>query len=185
MPPELMVETIVASAATFWVLGAVAAVLLCIAANSDSFFWGVAVTVAGLLGFQLLTTTDPLGYIENHPKDIALWAAAYLPIGIAWSFFRWWRVLKNKGAEILADKADFKPGYGGKTWKEFVDNRMPKAGDNKQRIVCWIMYWPFSAASYVLFDILCDIGNWLYAQLSGLYTRMADHVKASIYGDLT
>lgn len=174
-----MIEAIVASALTVYVLMAVAGVLLFIAAYNDSLavtFW---VTVAALLGFQFLTSVDPWGYVRDNPKDIAFWALAYLPIGVAWSFFRWWRVLKDAAANLLSYRHHYSDQH---RWEEHVRDHMPKAANNKSSIVCWITYWPFSVASYLLVDILCDIGNWIYNLFSGLYQRVADHVTASLLG---
>ncbi len=178
-----MIEAIAASALTVYVLLAIVAVVLFIAASNDSLMVAFWTTIIGFAAFQLLSNADPWGYVRENPKDIAFWAAAYFPIGVAWSFFRFWRVLKNKGASLLQLKPNFKPDWRDKTWAEYVNNEMPKARHNKSRIVCWITYWPFSASAYVLVDILCDLGNWLYSLFSGLYQRLADHVTASIIGD--
>lgn len=174
-----MIEAIVASALTVYVLLAVVGLLLFIAAYNDSLavtFW---VTVAGLVAFQFLTSVDPWGYVRENPKDIAFWAAAYFPIGIAWSFFRWWRVLKDKASELMSYRHHYNDAN---RWEEHVKSHMPTASNNKSAITCWITYWPFSVTSYLLVDILCDIGNWIYSLISGLYQRLADHVTASILG---
>lgn len=174
-----MIEAIVASALTVYVLLAIVSVVLFLTAYNDSMGFAFVTTIVGLLAFQFLSNVDPWGYIKDNPKDLAFWAAAYFPIGIAWSFFRWWHVLKDKGAELLKYRSHYSDPN---RWTEYVKSHMPTASNNKSSITCWITYWPFSVASYLLVDILCDIGNWIYSLISGLYQRLADHVTATIVG---
>lgn len=177
-----MFEAIAASSLTVYVLFSLMSVVLFFATYKDSLAVAFWATVIAVLGFQFFTAVDPYGYVTENPKDLLLFAAAYFPIGIAWSFFRWWRVLKNKAAQLVQDKPRFHPDNYIKTWAQYVRKHMPKAAENKSSITCWITYWPFSVASYLLVDILCDIGNWIYSLISGAYQRMADRITASIGG---
>lgn len=178
-----MIEAIVASTLTIYVLFAILGVVLFLAAYNDSIGVAFLATVIGFLAFQFLSKADPWGYVQQHPKDLAFWALAYFPIGIAWSFFRWWRVLNTRAADLMRNKDTWTPAYGETSWADHVKKYMPKASNHKSSISCWITYWPFSVAAYLLVDILCDIGNWIYNLISGLYQRLADHVTNSLLGD--
>lgn len=173
-----------ASGLFVWALATLVVIMLFIATSNDSLSFAFWVTVAGLAGFQILTEVDPWGFVKENPKALGLAAFLYLPAGVLWSFYRWWRLLKNTAADLVAEKKE--GHWGGRSpsdWTRHKNAMMPSAAKNKGRISCWIGYWPFSIASYLLVDLLGEIGNWIYVQISGAYQRMADSIKASI-GDL-
>jgi hypothetical protein len=165
------------SVAFVWIAVAVLFVVLFFAAANDSLSVAFWATVIGLGILQLLSSLDPFTYVKENPKDVLFVALGYFPAGIAWSFYRWWRVLKKAGSDLASMKSHFS---NADEWKRHVDRMWPTASQNKSRISVWITYWPFSLASYILCDFLYEIADWIYTKISGLYQRVSDHVKASL-----
>jgi hypothetical protein len=179
----MMIEAITTSVTTVWLLTAAMVLLLFIAAAKDSFAAAFWFTVIGLALLQFVTIADPLSWVKAHPYAIGIGAAAYLPIGVGWSLFRWWKILQKAAVEIRKEKGNWSPSNYWSSWDSYVKYHLPSASANKERIVCWITYWPFSAAAYLLIDLLYDIGDWIYTKLSGFYQSMVDRVAASLSGD--
>lgn len=175
-----MIETITTSFVVVWIVVAILTLLLFIAAANDSFAAAFWFSVIGLAVLQLVTAANPWGWVADNPKTFLACAAAYIPIGIGWSLFRWLKLLKSSAVNILKDKDSFTPNAYYASWEVFVAKRFPNASKNKDRIICWIVYWPFSVLAYLLLDFLREFGNWIYDKISGIYKAMADRVKDSL-----
>lgn len=178
-----MIEAITTSVTTVWLLTAAMALLLLIAAANDSFAAAFWFTVIGLALLQFVSIADPWSWASSHPYTLAIAAAAYIPIGIGWSLFRWWKLLQKSAERVRKEKPTWKPFGAYSKWEDYVKRSLPNASVNKNRIICWITYWPFSAAAYLLLDLLDDIGDWIYTKLSGFYQSMVDRVAASLSGE--
>ena len=57
----------------------------------------------------------------------------------------------------------------------------PIAWKNKGRIICWMAYWPFSAAWSMLDDIVYKLFKHIQRMLGGIMDKITDH----IYRDTT
>lgn len=175
-----MIEAITTSLVTIWIIVGGMVLFLFIAAASDNCwtaFWSMAI---GLALLQFASSADPWGFVAEHRFAAAISAIAYLPLGVGWSLFRWWKTLQRAAVQLKAEKPKWEPDMAYKTWETYVDRRMPSPSQNKERIVCWIAYWPFSIAAYLLIDFLREVCDWIYVKISGMYRAMADRVKASL-----
>lgn len=175
-----MFEAITTSNSTIALIVACMAIFLFASAACDSFGASFWVTLIGLALLQFFTLANPVGFVVAHPWPMAIAAAAYLPVGVGWSVFRWWRLLQSAASSLKKEKATWKSSGWYKTWDEYVTSQLPRASSSKDRIIYWITYWPFSVAAYLLIDLLRDVGEWVYAKISGMYTAMVDKVKASL-----
>ncbi|MBI2120638.1 MAG: hypothetical protein HYT94_03380 [Parcubacteria group bacterium] len=106
------------------------------------------------------------------------------------------RVLKNNGAagksvgEIEKVKAEwlqmFKTGRIPDEflhdWNcEYSRNRsVPTWSENKDRIVAWIMFWPWSVMWYVLADVVKDFCEWIVSRLKNVYNSIAQNAYKDI-----
>ncbi len=59
-----------------------------------------------------------------------------------------------------------------------LDDIIPLAGNHKEKIVTWILWWPTSALWTILNDPLLRLANWMYARFQGMYTRIANRIFA-------
>jgi hypothetical protein len=91
--------------------------------------------------------------------------AAYIPLGIGWSMWRWKRscsdVMENVDTKQLASsqKSDLR--------------RQLMAKYHVSRITGWICAWPFSLIANVLGDLFDFISNLVKVYLIGVYNRIS------------
>lgn len=111
-----------------------------------------AVILLALLGLN----TDLFTIIANDPIVLLVCIAVFLVLGILWSFFRWYRFLKNKRKEGVSIA--------------------PLASHHKSQISFWIFSWPLDAIFYVMRDFIGDIFTGLWKYLGNSYQRMSDSV---------
>lgn len=103
-------------------------------------------------------------YFEVPLTTIWVYVAAYVVVGVIWSFWRY-RVYVSKMVESMA-------GY---TWKSQADkdrdiNRLAPT-NNLERITSWIIVWPFSMIENVLGDIITMIQSLVTRVFKGVYYK--------------
>lgn len=176
----MLLADITANASTPWIVLSAVLIFLFLAAAFDSFGLAFWATVIGVLILQFATIADPFAWVKANRGWVITGALCYLPIGVGWSVFRWAGVLRKYAAELRTQKSAFKPGNYYRSWEEYVNSMFPTVANNKSRIMFWITYWPVSAVAYLCFDVLRDIGEWVYSHVSGMYLRMREKVIASL-----
>lgn len=100
------------------------------------------------------------------PASYIWWSlAAYIPIGLAWSMFRWKRYVSFKVKEYNedADKSDIKHA-------RLLEKIQPSA--NVSRIVHWVLIWPFSILDNLIGDIIEYVTQLVNKHLIGIYRRI-------------
>lgn len=60
-----------------------------------------------------------------------------------------------------------------KTQKEVLKKVLSSPKDNKERITVWMVAWPFSMLTTLVFDFLYDFFGWLRKQLAGLFIEIS------------
>jgi hypothetical protein len=126
----------------------VAAVLVVLA--SFDVFWPLGL---------LLASAVAAGWWMGHSDWLlALWRpwylAAYVPIGFAWVFFKWTRLIEK----ALRDKA----------------SRVPRWSDHWDEFVSHFFYWPVSVVAYVFCDFLQEVWRWLSRMVTRSFDRYAE-----------
>lgn len=58
------------------------------------------------------------------------------------------------------------------TFHTMIARIIPKAGSSKKKIIVWIAYWPLSMVGYVIRDFLVDVVEYIYARISGIFSRI-------------
>lgn len=128
--------------------------------------WGtflllVALAITGLVvGFKVLLTLA-LSLVSS-PWLFALNAFLYVAVGIGWSIAKWWLYIKEKRVKRgdMWASSDFNPAY------------------NKDRIMTWLMYWPFSLVWTILDQPIVRFYKWVYRKVSGVY----EYIGRKAYG---
>lgn len=100
---------------------------------------------------------------------------------------------KTPVAEIETMKAEWIQMFkAGKIPDEFLENwndryysggrgvAIPTWSENKDRIVAWIMFWPWSAMWYVLADVVKDFCEWVVSRLKNVYNSIAQNAYKDI-----
>lgn len=57
--------------------------------------------------------------------------------------------------------------------KEVLKKVLSSPKDNKERITVWMVAWPFSVLTTLVFDFLYDFFSWLRKSLSGLFIEIS------------
>lgn len=164
----------------FWLYLAIIGCFLLACVINDAPVVGTLVVIGALLLVGRLFDADLTPYMPRTWQGWALLAAGYIPIGVAWSMFKFYVTYKKSIRELAGEKARFTPGVVDKTWNDFVDRRAPKASGMKSDITSWITCWPLSVAIYLLADLLSDFVNAIYSWFSGIYERIAANIRNSI-----
>jgi hypothetical protein len=149
-----------------------------------------------LLLLEFVAKINVWSYVTVNWQFILICLAAYIPVGVLWSFFKWLLVLRSAKLRYEAKRAKFLMGHGVNTgceipehlvkeWREEVygrydehpkDDFCPRASEHKNSILCWIGYWPFSVLATVLGDLVEHIVQEVYAKISTAYARLADRI---------
>lgn len=108
--------------------------------------------------------------------------AAYIPIGVCWSFYRWKRYCTsavesyNERKTQRVSQDDVQGVADLAHWTErnlesLKDDVAP--GNNITRLVNWILIWPFSVIDNVLGDLYDMVVTLVKKHLINLYTRIS------------
>jgi len=102
---------------------------------------------------------------------------ASIAIGALWSLWKWRRRMVSDGMQKMLrtakDDYDKKPRTNPFKESEYFP-KSAKASENIDRIITWIMLWPFSMLIYFFDDFLRDIGRWAYNRLGKVYVHITD-----------
>lgn len=89
--------------------------------------------------------------------------------------------IEKKKAEWLQEfKAGTIPDEFLKNCKSWTRSSIPTWSENKDRIVAWIMFWPWSAMWYVLADVIKDFCEWIVSRLKNVYNSIAKNAYKDI-----
>lgn len=183
-------------------------VLECILLEVDKFGTATVTLIASLVGFGVaghfhwFGLPSPLDFVHDHGLWCLAYAGAYVGVGIAWSFAKWFSYLMSfrdafrekkeaflKGRNL--DPAGQVPDEHMAAFKDYLDNSVewssshrgqllslqrPRASKNKSRITAWASFWPFSVVGTLLNDPVRRLFNFLFNHFKALYQRMADWV---------
>lgn len=171
--------------------------------------WGWATTcllgtfVLSLIGHHFWQTPSVIDWVVANGVFTLVYVAAYLAVGVGWSFLKWFSYLmgfrdafrEQKEAFCLKNNLDPKTpitdekllsdfdshlahnvSWGERHRGQLLSRERPRAAKSKSRIVAWMAFWPFSVVGTVLNDPVRRLFNFLYSQFKALYERMAGFV---------
>jgi len=128
------------------------------------------VITAALLVF--IFGINPLAYVIAHPFMALLAVTAYLATGIVWARFRLERYLKQWVAKWHNTQSEYAK-------KEMYGSR-PTLANSKDRILGWMVFWPWSALWWALADMIVDLFNKLYEMLGGFFGKVIQRYMQGI-----
>lgn len=147
-----------------WWFGALILVFAMVSSNDESA--GFTIFWTALLAFVIYHTVDmPVEYFW-----LAL--AAYVPIGVVWSVYRWKRYAirrVEKYNEIInPSDSDYA--------------RLLRNTDSKQNvdtIVAWMIVWPISIIENMTSDIVAALNDFVKNKMNGVYKKLSDSALES------
>ena len=153
----------------------------------ESFISGIIVILVTAVSLQLLGSVDVLGWLKENLYTIAICALAYLPIGTAWAFFKWYMKLIDKRQELCEKKDAYMSRYKNSSdeewndiWTSHVKSNMPKSEYHKSSITTWIGYWPVSMIWTLLDDFVTKLIRTIYNSISGVFNRMSENMFKNV-----
>jgi len=110
-----------------------------------------------------------------------MWLAAYIPIGVIWSFYRWRRYCNKSVEEYNWEKqkrdAVDHAGADSELAREQRQldglKKMLEPSNNISRLVQWIFIWPFSIIDNVIGDIYDMVVKLVKTHLISLYSKIS------------
>ncbi len=150
--------------------------------HEDSEFWSaVWIIILGVLAFQSVTLSWTTALI---------YAACYIPAGIAWSMYRWKRYCSTAVEDFKVSYAMESAHVTGIDTQEARNTRKDMAQDslkhdlapnnNITRFAHWIIAWPFSVVENVLGDVYDMVVKGIKKYLVGVYTRISDNAMKDL-----
>ena len=170
------VATILAGTIAFWVIVSLSFILM-VYWLDDEEPHGVLTTLTFIVTVLLLSFVNkgPINsFVHNvHFSNLLIIAAAYIVIGICWSFVKWYSfLLKKKDKFFQLQEEDVK---WGRTPRVFKKEDIPLAKDYKSKIILWMSYWPWSALWTLLNDPVRKLFNAIYRKISIMYQRISNN----------
>lgn len=166
----------------FWFFALLLAFILLITVNEERFFptsiliAALSVALTWKYGF-----TETFSWITSNWVLFGLGVVGYLGLGILWSFFKWDRYISERIEEVKKawDRYSDPKNTGTKkieTFAEYVEESgsVPVALNRKEKIACWIFYWPLSIVLYVIGDFLREFINWVVRYFGNVYTAITN-----------
>lgn len=94
-------------------------------------------------------------FIFDIPFDeVLVWAVLYFAVGVFWSFWRYRQFVVER-----------------KNWSSLSEDYL-KPSNHTDRIVSWIIIWPFSAIENLTSDLLELLKTFVTKTLKGIYERI-------------
>ena len=115
-------------------------------------------------------------YIKDNPGFALARVGIYIGIGLVWSIFKWYFFLQNKKEYLLKKFEENKS----ERWSPISERDIPKAANNKNRIITWMSYWPLSAFWTLINEPVKKLFKFIYSKIESLYEKMSD----STFSDL-
>src|SRR3989344_55616 len=120
--------------------------------ESSSGLWARVSVIIAVLLFQFLGGPSLLRMVAENPWPTLFSVGGYFFIGTIWGVIKWYLYVLQKKEEYEEEKAAYTPDGRGRTWEEYIRNKMPKgttivpqAAKHKARILRWMTFWPWSA----------------------------------------
>lgn len=160
-----------------WVwVAAVSFILLLIAEAWEwNFFYNGVVLALAVLGLWL-TGVPIFSWIDANRLWFGLGLLAYFPLGVGWSFLKWYFFVLKKLEKDQAAREERKK-YSSMYEAELT---APKAAEHKERILTWIAFWPTSVVWSLLDDFVREIAEKLFRAFSGTFQKISERVYSKV-----
>ena len=153
-------------------------------------FWTTAILSVGLwfAGFNVFT------WAWDNPKLLAQGLFVYILAGIVWATFKFVVKLRKARNKYIADKKEYfrsnpritdeawiakiKGSYGG------TENYAPTVNQNKENIMFWAWWWPFSVIGFFFEDLIVELWNMSWNFMKGFLNGIRSTVLGEAAKDL-
>ena len=140
--------------------------------------------VTTLIQFSLLIIRDydtSISFIKNLTLiSIILTIQIYIVLGIIWSFFMWVQYNEFTKADTYRQWPLTNTNDEMRI-KNIVLKSKPKVSDNVQRLLTWVLFWPFSLLRYYVGEYIGKLIGISYKKAAKLLTSSYNHFTKDIY----
>lgn len=164
---------------TFWFWLLIVAVVISIVAiteqeDSNSWHWSILIGLPILLYFtgckeEIISL---LNYIQAKPVTIVICFIVYLILGTVWSISKWYLYLTNLREYYRTYPYNFNSN------KEKFSAKY-----NKERILNWMMYWPFSGVWTLINDPIKKSFQRIFKGLENRFQKISDDITKEFDND--
>lgn len=178
------------------VFSAILVLALILEVANDKYVLGYVSLFAYAVVVSIFTDLKPFVYIWNNPLEFIGFLLCYFAIGGVYSLAKYRNWLKHVTLKIRDLKIAFIEAYDltirvtddipaelTKDWKNHLYYKLPSddysrikggfgPGYQKELILNWIAFWPFSAVGLFIADPLEKAVNWIYDELVDVYRNM-------------
>ena len=197
---------------TFWWYGVsfIWLILVIVALDKES---GIALTlelIIYLAFLQWVSNINVFRVILDHPFKTLGYVAAYVIVGVLWSFIKWYLKVSEKADELKDEKVKFlkmsKTSYEKRgisapknlpeideityktevpekfkeEWHSKIQFKLLKASEHKGLIVSWVTYWPFS----MLWSFLDDFVHQMISRLVTKFQKIYESITKRAMRDV-
>lgn len=172
-------------------------------------------TFLGSVLFIALFTSFKFSWLQEHKPELLFGVGAYFVLGVVVALIKWHFLARDARDEYDQMKVDFfqyndlpqnpkavVPVEMREKWVKYVsdkkniycsaektatiiDRLIPKARDNKEKIVGWMAYWPFVAIYSLFHDIVRRIWESIYRWFASFFQSIANFAFRGVSEDLT
>lgn len=172
----------------FWVLLAICFFGILIAVEIwESYGTSVFLLVTTVLLLDLFGDSNILSWIRNNPLMFSVGVVGYFFAGTLWSIGKWFLFLRNKKFEIQKTLDDYTQRNPGvitpemyRNWAASYAIKIPSLSNEKDRIIRWMCYWPWSLTYAVFADLTKEIFTTCFNLVRKVYVK----IENSVLGDL-
>ena len=159
----------------FWLLIGIEIIIIISSLEQDkvnSLGWLSFLVVLGILYFcgNAHHFNDFFQYTIQHPIVSVLFFLGYLIAGTVWSFVKWYVYLKKKATKYVINQSD----------NSYIWDTDFKAKSQKQRILNWMMYWPFSLVWTVIDQPFKKAFLYIYNSIENKYQSIGDNILKDV-----
>lgn len=123
-------------------------------------------------GGKEVLSTILYDYIVNKPFFTLGWILSYFVLGTGWSIVKWALYVLRKREKAIEDiKRDSIKYHTAPT-----PVRSPQVLENKNLIIGWMIYWPFSALWTLINDPVKRAFTWIYYRISNRLQQISDRL---------
>lgn len=194
--PLALIATMFFSGWLTTLLSAILVLALILEIANDRFILGYVSVFAYMVAIAIFTELTPFSYMWHNPLQVIGFLLGYFAIGGVYSVVKYRAWLKHVAIQIAEHKLSFINTHGlnilateeipeayVKNWKDYMYQMLSSEdfgrlksgfgpGKQKDLILNWIAFWPFSAVGLLIAEPLEKLVNWIYDELVAVYRNI-------------
>lgn len=144
----------------------------------------IVVLAIAVLVLELTGATALAAWVVANPVAVVGYAFLYFIAGGAWSLLKWWLFVRRQ-ADRIKEKFDLWVKHNPDQPKsEFYASSYNPAnlGENKDRIMLWMMWWVPSLFWAIASDLIIGIWNRVYDLMAGGFRAIMQRIVGNVIG---